>query len=102
MPSPDSVFVVDDDLSVREALRGLIRWLGLHCETFESAAAFLAAERPDGPSCLILDVHVRETNGLELAVELGRSGRALPIVFITGQGTIQMGVRAMKEGAVEF
>jgi FixJ family two-component response regulator len=102
MPSADSVFVVDDDLSVREALRGLIRWLGLHCETFESAAAFLAAERPDAPSCLILDVHLHETNGLDLAAELGRSGRALPIVFITGQGTIKMGVRAMKEGAVEF
>jgi FixJ family two-component response regulator len=100
--SDTAVFVVDDDLSVREALRGLIREVGYHCETFESAAAFLAAERPDVPSCLILDVHLPGLNGLDLPAELGRAGRALPIIFITGYGTIQQGVRAMKAGAVEF
>jgi len=100
--SDEAVFVVDDDLAVREALRSLLRWLGLRCETFESAAAFLAAERPDAPSCLVLDVHLPGICGLDLPAELGRSGRALPIVFITGQGTIPMGVRAMKAGAVEF
>jgi FixJ family two-component response regulator len=100
--SDDAVFVVDDDQSVREALRTLIRWMGLRCETFESAAAFLAAELPDAPSCLVLDVHLAGSSGLDLPAELGRSGRTLPIVFITGQGTIPMGVRAMKAGAVEF
>src|SRR3954447_25961910 len=90
------VFVVDDDASVREALRSLIRWLGMRCETFESAADFLAAERPDGPSCLVLDVHLPGLSGLDLPAELRRSGQTLPIVFITGQGTIPMGVRAMK------
>lgn len=98
----EAVFVVDDDASVREALRSLIRWIGLRCETFESAAAFLAAKRPDAPSCLILDVHLPGISGLDLPAELGRSGQTLPIVFITGQGTIPMGVRAMKAGAVEF
>jgi FixJ family two-component response regulator len=100
--SDDAVFVVDDDVSVREALRGLVRSLGLRCETFSSASAFLAAERPDTTSCLILDVHLPGLNGLDLPAELGRSGRALPIVFITGQATIPLGVRAMKAGAVEF
>jgi FixJ family two-component response regulator len=100
--SDDVVFVVDDDRSVREALRTLIRWLGLRCETFESATAFLAAELPDVPSCLVLDVHLPGLSGLDLPAELGRSGRTLPIVFITGQGTIPMSVRAMKGGAVEF
>jgi RNA polymerase sigma factor (sigma-70 family) len=100
--SNEAVFVVDDDASVREALRSLIRWIGLRCETFESAAAFLAAERPDAPSCLVLDVHLPGISGLDLPAELGRSGQTLPIVFITGQGTIPMGVRAMKAGAVEF
>jgi FixJ family two-component response regulator len=100
--SDDAVFVVDDDHSVREALRTLIRWMGLRCETFESAAAFLAAELPDAPSCLVLDVHLAGSSGLDLPAELGRSGRTLPIVFITGRGTIPMGVRAMKAGAVEF
>jgi FixJ family two-component response regulator len=100
--SDDAVFVVDDDVSVREALRTLIRWLGLRCETFESAAAFLRAERPDTPSCLVLDVHLPGISGLDLPAELERSGRPLPIVFITGEGTIPMGIRAMKSGAVEF
>ena len=102
MQSDDAVFVVDDDVSVREALRGLIRWLGLRCETFDSAAAFLSAERPDSPSCLIVDVHLPGLCGLDLPAELGRSGRVPPIVFITGHATIQMGVSAMKAGAVEF
>src|SRR3954468_13231115 len=100
--SDDAVFVVDDDLAVREALRSLLGWLGMRCETFESAAAFLAAERPDAPSCLVLDVHLPGISGLDLPAELSRSGQVLPIVFITGQGTIPMGVRAMKAGAVEF
>jgi len=100
--SDNAVVVVDDDVSVREALRTLIRWLGLHCETFDSATAFLNAKRPDTPSCLVLDVHLPGINGLDLPAELERAGRALPIVVLTGEGTIPMGVRARNAGAVEF
>ena len=100
--SDETVYVVDDDEAVREALRCLIRFLGLRCETFESPAAFLAADRPNSPSCLILDVHLPGISGLDLPAKLDGTGTTLPVVFITGQGTIPMGVRAMKAGAVEF
>ena len=100
--SDGTVYVVDDDEAVREALRCLISWLGLRCETFESPAAFLATDRPDAPSCLVLDVHLPGISGLDLPAKLCGTGATLPVVFITGQGTIPMGVRAMKAGAVEF
>jgi FixJ family two-component response regulator len=100
-PSP-IVFVVDDDISVREALRSLIRSVGLRCETFATAAEFLAHPRPDGPACLVLDVELPGRSGLDLAAELRAEEAALPIIFITGHGTIPMGVRAMKAGALEF
>jgi FixJ family two-component response regulator len=96
------VFVVDDDISVREALRSLIRSVGLRCETFATAAEFLAHPRPDGPACLVLDVELPGRSGLDLAAELRAEEAALPIIFITGHGTIPMGVRAMKAGALEF
>ncbi|MDB4874319.1 MAG: putative two-component response regulator [Gemmatimonadetes bacterium] len=96
------VFVVDDDLSVREALRSLIRSVGLRCETFASAAEFVGYSRPDHPACLVLDVQLSDGSGLELSAELSQSGAELPIIFITGHGTIPMSVRAMKAGAVEF
>ena len=96
------VFVVDDDLSVREALRSLIRSVGLRCETFGSAGEFLAVERPDVPSCLVLDVNLPGFSGLDVPEALVRAGIRIPIVFMTGQGTIPMSVRAMKTGAVEF
>lgn len=96
------VFVVDDDLSVREALRTLIRSVGLRCETFESAAELLRYPRPDAPACLVLDVQLLGASGLDLPPELQRVGIELPIIFITGHGTIPMSVRAMKAGAVEF
>ena len=96
------VIVVDDDLAVREALRSLVRSTGLECETFKSAADFLRQPLPEPPACLILDVQLADASGLELALELRRAGVDMPIVFITGYGTIPLSVRAMKAGAVEF
>jgi len=98
----DLVFVVDDDQSVREALSSLLRSAGLPVETFSSPQEFLERARPDVPSCLILDVMLPGLSGLDLPDMLARAGREIPIVFITGQGTIPMSVRAMKAGAVEF
>jgi FixJ family two-component response regulator len=96
------VFVVDDDLSVREALSSLIRSVGLRVETFTSAREFLRFERPDAPACLVLDVRMAGLSGLELQRELLQAGRKIPIVFISGHGDIPMTVRAMKAGAVDF
>lgn len=98
------VFVVDDDLSVREALSSLIRSVGLHVETYASAAEFLERLRlPIAvPACVVLDVRMPDMSGLELQRELGAAQGQLPIIFITGHGDIPMTVRAMKAGAVEF
>ena len=100
--SPEWVYVVDDDLSVREALSSLIRSVGLRVETYPSAAAFLEAERPPGVACLILDVRMPGLSGLELQNRLAQGGPSIPIIFITGHGDIPMAVLAMKKGAVEF
>lgn len=89
-------------MPVREALRSLIRSVGLRCETFESAAAFLRYSRPDVPACLVLDVHLSDGSGLDLQAEMRRAGVEVPIIFITGHGTIPLTVRAMKAGAAEF
>jgi FixJ family two-component response regulator len=94
--------VVDDDLSVRQALSSLIRSVGLRVETFASAGDFLRHARPEGPSCLVLDVHLPDSSGLDLPAELRAADVQVPIVYITGHGTIPMSVRAMKAGAVEF
>lgn len=103
MPAPEAtVFVLDDDISVREALRSLIRSVGLRCETFATVADFLRHPRADEPACLVLDVHLSGGSSLDLPTELRRRGADLPIIFITGQGTIPMSVRAMKSGALEF
>jgi len=96
------VYVVDDDLSVREALRSLIRSVGLRCETFASAAEFLGHRRTKDPTCLILDVQLPDASGLDLVGVLDAEEAPIPIIFITGHGTIPMSVRAMKSGAVEF
>lgn len=96
------VFVVDDDLSVREALSSLIRSVGLSVETFASAKEFLQFQRPDVPVCLVLDVRMPGLSGLELQRELAQAGQRVPIIFITGHGDIPMTVRAMKAGAVDF
>jgi FixJ family two-component response regulator len=98
----DTVFVVDDDPAVREALQSLLRSVGLRVELFDSVPAFLAAKKPDVPSCLVLDVRLPGQSGLEFQDELQTENIALPIIFITGHGDIRMSVRAMKAGAVEF
>jgi FixJ family two-component response regulator len=96
------VFVIDDDESIRQALRSLIRSVGLEVETFASAHEFLERSRPDGPACLILDVRMPGVSGLDLQRDLGEANIHIPIIFITGHGDIPMSVRAMKAGAVEF
>jgi FixJ family two-component response regulator len=96
------VFVVDDDLSMREALSDLIASVGLLVEAFKSAQEFLEHNRPDAPCCLVLDVRLPGLSGLDLQRELIRSEAPIPIIFITGHGDIPMSVRAIKEGAVDF
>ena len=96
------VFVVDDDVSVREALDFLIRAAGWQPETYASAEAFLARPRALVPSCLILDVSLPDLNGLDLQKRIGTDRSDLPIIFLTGYGDVPMTVRAMKAGAVEF
>ena len=96
------VFVVDDDVSVRESLDLLIRCAGWKPETFASAQAFLSRPRSDVPSCLVLDVSLPDLNGLDLQKCVAADRAAMPIIFITGYGDIPMTVRAMKAGAVEF
>jgi len=101
-PLDPIVFVVDDNLSVREALSSLIRSVGLHVETFASAQEFLRYQRPDVTKCLVLDVRMPGLSGLDLQRELIHSDGWIPIIFITGHGDIPMSVRAMKAGAIEF
>jgi FixJ family two-component response regulator len=96
------VFVVDDDLSVREALSSLFRSVGLRVESFDSAAEFLNTNPPMAPSCLVLDVRLPGLSGLDFQIELAKANMHIPIVFITGHGDIPMTVKAMKAGAVEF
>jgi FixJ family two-component response regulator len=96
------VFVVDDDLSVRESLELLIRHEGWRVMTFTSASEFLACPRLSVPSCLILDVSMPELNGLELQKRIAPERADMPIIFITGYGDVPMTVQAMRAGAVEF
>jgi FixJ family two-component response regulator len=96
------VFVVDDDVSVRESTSSLIRSIGLRVEMISSAKEFLRLKRPDGPACLVLDVRLPGMSGLDLQRELAAANNLIPIIFITGHGDIPMSVRAMKAGAVEF
>jgi FixJ family two-component response regulator len=96
------VFVVDDDASMRESLKNLIRSVGLRVETLASAQEFLRAKRGDEPGCLVLDVRMPGLSGLDLQKRMAEAGVDLPIIFLTGHGDIPMSVRAMKAGAVEF
>jgi FixJ family two-component response regulator len=97
-----TVFVVDDDASVRGALARLLDSAGYQTETFASAEGFLAQSRFDAPGCILLDVRMPGLNGLELQQALAAADRQLPIVFITGHGDVPMSVRAMKAGAEDF
>jgi FixJ family two-component response regulator len=100
-PTP-IVFVVDDDISVRESLESLIRCEGWRSETFASAQEFLAHPRDYVPSCLVLDVALPELNGLDLQKRVAPSRTDMPIIFLTGRGDVPITVQAMKAGAVEF
>ena len=96
------VFVVDDDAPMRKSLENLIRSVGLRVEVFASAREFLRSQRPDLPSCLVLDVRLPGLSGLDLQRQTSHPGMEIPIVFVTGHGDIPMSVRAIKAGAVEF
>ena len=97
-----TVFVVDDDVSVRESLEALIQMSGWSARTFHNARAFLACPRAEGPSCLVLDIGLPDLNGLDLQADVARDRADMPIIFITGYGDVPTTVRAMKAGAVEF
>ncbi|PLP99479.1 response regulator transcription factor [Cupriavidus pauculus] len=95
-------YIVDDDESIRLALGGLLRSIGLRVESFESTQEFLAFPKADSPSCLILDVRLRGESGLAFQEQIAKCGVRMPIVFMTGHGDIAMTVKAMKAGAVDF
>jgi FixJ family two-component response regulator len=96
------VFVVDDDISVRESLELLIQFSGWQCKAYASASEFLAHPRVAVPSCLVLDVHLPDLNGLDLQQRVAADAARMPIIFISGYGDVPMTVKAMKAGAVEF
>src|SRR5213596_2693875 len=100
-PAP-TVFVVDDDPSVRRAIKRLVGSVGLEVELFESAQEFLRSKRADAPSCLVLDIRLPGISGLDFQRQLAEANIHIPIIFITAHGDIPMTVRAMKAGAVEF
>ena len=103
MKQPEQVvFVIDDDPSMRIAIKELIEAVGLTCQTFGSGQELLEAQLPDVPRCLVLDVRLPGLSGLNLQRELAERGIDIPIIFITGHGDIPMSVQAMKAGAVEF
>jgi FixJ family two-component response regulator len=97
-----TVFVIDDDAAMRVAIEGLLKSAGLRSKAFGSAEEFLRNKRPDGPSCLVLDVSLPGVNGLDFQRLLADTGIQIPIIFVTGHGDIPMTVKAMKSGAVEF
>jgi FixJ family two-component response regulator len=101
-PVRETVFIVDDDASVREALANLMRSVGLHAQLFASAQEFLKTPQPDSPACLILDVRMPGLGGLDCQRQLADARCHIPIIFMTGHGDIPMSVRAMKAGAVDF
>ncbi len=96
------VVVIDDDPDIRDALRGLLRTIGLRVELFASVQEFLASAPPDLPGCLVLDVRLPGLSGLDFQEELAKANLRLPIIFISGHADVPMSVRAMKRGAVEF
>jgi FixJ family two-component response regulator len=96
------VFVVDDDISVRESLSIVLQSVGVEVQAFASAQEFLQRHRPHIPSCLVLDVRLPGMSGLDFQAELAKANVQIPIIFITGHGDVPMTVRAMKAGAIEF
>ena len=100
--SDAAVYIVDDDALVRDSLEQLVRSVGLKADTFSSAQTFLDTDLPDKPNCLVLDIRMPGLSGLDLQDELLKREISIPIIFITGHGTVPMSVRAMKAGAVDF
>lgn len=100
--NPPVVFVVDDDVSIRESLACLFRSVGISVETYACAAEFLQREDPDTPCCLLLDVRLEGASGLDLQRQLIEANIAIPVIFMTGHGDIPMSVKAMKAGALDF
>ncbi|HEU0175333.1 MAG TPA: response regulator [Blastocatellia bacterium] len=96
------VVIIDDDRDIQEALSGLVETVGLHSAVFSSADEFLLSKRANGPSCIVLDVRLPGSSGLEVQRQLAQENIPTPIIFITGHGDIPMSVRAMKAGAAEF
>ncbi len=101
-PEAPTVFVVDDDPSMRASIQGLLKSAKLRSESFGTAEEFLSSKRPEGPTCLVLDVNLPDTSGLDFQRQLADAGIQIPIIFVTGHGDIPMTVKAMKSGAVEF
>ncbi len=97
-----TVFIIDDDRGMRQAIQDLVESVGLRAESFATGEAFLGRERTGGPSCLVLDVRLPQMNGLDFQRRLAETGVQIPIIFITAHGDIPMSVRALKSGAVEF
>src|SRR4051812_36498268 len=101
-PEAPVVFVVDDDPSIRSSISRLLRGAGYNVQTFATASQLFESGRPRGPCCLILDVEMPDVNGLEFRQAMDRAGLRVPTIFITGYGSIPMGVGAMKAGALDF
>lgn len=101
-PELPTVFIVDDDKGVRESVRDLLESVGLRCEAFATAQEFFCSQRKDAPGCLILDVRLPDTSGLDLQRELKKARVGLPIIFISAHADVPITVQAMKSGAVEF
>ena len=97
-----TVFIIDDDRGMRQAIQDLVESVGLRAEAFASGQDFLRRQSPGGPSCLVLDVRLPQMSGLDFQRQLAETGRHIPIIFITAHGDIPMSVRALKAGAVEF
>jgi len=97
-----TVFIVDDDSDMREAITDLVESVGLRAESFATGEEFLGKQRPSNPSCLVLDVRLPEMSGLDFQRQLADTNIQIPIIFITAHGDIPMSVRALKSGAVEF
>jgi FixJ family two-component response regulator len=102
MSCASTVFIIDDDADLCASIQDLLESVGLRSESFGTAEEFLRSERPEAPSCLVLDVRLPGVNGLDLQRRLADAGVQIPIIFVTGHGDIPMTVKAMKSGAVEF
>lgn len=99
---PPTIYIIDDDESMRLALDSLFRSVGFATQTFTSTSEFVATKRPDGEGCLVLDIRLQGMSGLDFQEELARTGVSLPVILMTGHGDIPMSVRGMKAGAIDF